>query len=298
MTVLAKRAVIASFLLLTGCSCNCLPTVQVSESAVQPSPLAVPSLQEVSDEVIAQPIPLKETLIVPGERVGPVTQTTNRPELAKMFGEKHLSDRTLSDPEGIDTLPATTVNLGPEQSFTVVWADATRTKPVYVRELGSDWKTSEGIGVGTSFAKLYKQLGEFQLYGLDWDYGGSIALQGTKLSRYQGKLILQVNAAPNAAATFPKDYRAVTGDRQFSSKTPTGNAWECTWENSPLYLITAVSNLQRICASVGIGPHYAIQLKRPVLPIRRSSSLLLFICLLLPLASCANSSLGKGCSDR
>jgi len=220
MTVLVKRAAIVSFLLLTGCSCNCLPTVQVPESAVQPSPLAVPSLQEVSDEVIAQPIPLKETLIVPGERVGPVTQTTSRKELAKMFGEKHLDDRTLSDPEGIDPLPATTVNLGPEQSFTVVWADADRTKPAYARDLGSAWKTSEEIGVGTSLSELRKQLGEFQLYGLGWDYGGSISLQGTKLSHYQGKLILQVKAASNAAAKFPNDYRAVTGDRRFSSKNP------------------------------------------------------------------------------
>jgi hypothetical protein len=45
----------------------------------------------------------------------------------------------------------------------------------------------------------------------------------TKLSHYYGKLILQVKAAPGAAKKFPKDYQAVTGDRQFSS---TNSDWK------------------------------------------------------------------------
>ncbi|MGA7937913.1 MAG: hypothetical protein WCA35_30470 [Kovacikia sp.] len=211
------RLTIASLTLLVGCSRGDLALLQ----GIPPSPPATariaPSVKEISDQSLGQPIPLKETLVLPGERVGPVTRDTSRKDLVKMFGATRLRDRTVSDPEGIDTLPATLVDLGPKQSLTIVWQDIAQTKPAYIRDLGVDWQTPEGSGMGTSFADLRKQLGKFQLYGLAWDYGGTILLQGTELSRYEGKLILQVKAAPQAAKKFPKDYQAVVGDRRFSS---------------------------------------------------------------------------------
>jgi hypothetical protein len=66
-------------------------------------------------------------------------------------------------------------------------------------------------------SELRKKLGNFKLYGLGWDYGGTILLDSSKLSRYQGKLILRVDAAPNAYEKFPNDYQAVSGDSTFSS---------------------------------------------------------------------------------
>ncbi|UBF24606.1 hypothetical protein K9N68_23425 [Kovacikia minuta CCNUW1] len=215
-----RGVAIASLLFLVSCSKVDLEVFQVTSSPTQPASPAVPSVQQINDRSLVQTIPLSETLVIPGERVGPVTRNTSREELSKMFGTARLHDRTLSDPEGMDTYPATTVDLGSKQSFTVIWKDATQTRPAYVRDLGSDWQTPEGISIGTSFADLRKQLGEFQLYGLDWDYGGSVTLLGTKLSQYYGKLTLQVKADPNAAKKFPKDYRAVIGDRRFSSTNP------------------------------------------------------------------------------
>ncbi|MBD2411789.1 hypothetical protein FACHB389_04675 [Nostoc calcicola FACHB-389] len=166
---------------------------------------------------IAKSQPLTDTLIVPGERVGPITRTTTKRDLVKLFGASRLVDKTISGAEGIGSFAATQLKLNRGRSLLVVWSDKTRTKPLDVRNLGSAWKTREGIGVGTSLSELRKQLGNFKLYGLGWDYGGTILLDSSKLSRYQGKLILRVDAAPNASEKFPNDYQAVLGDGTFSS---------------------------------------------------------------------------------
>src|SRR6478672_3143560 len=166
---------------------------------------------------IAQSIPLQNTVVVPGKRVGPITRNTTRQNLVKLFGELRLKDSTISGPEGIGTFAITRVNLGTQRSFTVVWSDATRTKLLDVRDLGSAWKTPEGIGVGTSLATLRQKLGAFKIFGLGWDYGGTVVLAGTRLSAYQGKLLLRVDAAPNAATQFPNDYQAVSGDRELAA---------------------------------------------------------------------------------
>lgn len=159
----------------------------------------------------------QDTLIIPGSRVGQVTYKTTRKDLAKLFGASRLKDGSIYGPEGIEKFSATRVNLGAEKSFTVVWSNNAKTKPTSVQDLGTAWKTPEGIGVGTSLTQLRQKLGEFKLSGLDWDYGGMVLLEKTKLSRYQGKLILRVQAAPNAANEFPNDYRFVRGNQELSS---------------------------------------------------------------------------------
>ncbi|MEH2350132.1 MAG: hypothetical protein V7K55_19460 [Nostoc sp.] len=178
---------------------------------------------------VAKSQTLTDTLIVPGERVGPITRTTTKKDLVKLFGASHLVDKTISGPEGIGSFAATQVNLNQGRCLTtscsastllVVWSDNTRSKPLDVRNLGSAWKTREGIGVGTSLSELRKKLGNFKLYGLAWDYGGTILLDNSKLARYQGKVILRVDAAPNAYEKFANDYQAVSGDSTFSSSNP------------------------------------------------------------------------------
>lgn len=153
------------------------------------------------------------TQIIPGVRVGPMTAQTTRQYLVTLFGQARLVDRTIPGPEGIGTFAATHVNWAGGRSFTVVWTDAKRTKPLHIRDFGSAWSTPEGIRVGMSMSDLRQQLGEFRLTGLGWDYGGGVLLENTKLARYSGKLILRVDAAANAAQKYPGDYRSVSGDR-------------------------------------------------------------------------------------
>lgn len=190
-------------------------TLLLGYSATNPV-VALPTTQPQS-LTVAQAPQLTDTVIVPGERVGPVTRTTTRRDLAKIFGASRLVDRNISGPEGMGSLAATEVNLNRGRAFLVIWTDKTRTKPLEVRNLGTAWKTREGIGVGTAWSELRSKLGNFKLYGLGWDYSGTILLETSKLPQYKGKIILQVDTAPNAGDRHPKDYQAVLGDGTFSS---------------------------------------------------------------------------------
>lgn len=210
-----KIGVILLLSLVVGCSnAN---SVSESSSNRSPSTELTSSLTPTANN---QEDLLKDTLIVPGEQVGPVTQKTTREDLVKIFGESRLSDETISGPEGIGEIPITKVNLGNERSFTVNWSDANRRKIISISNFGSDWKTPEGINSKTSFEQLQQILGKFNLTGLAWDYGGYVNLENTKLSKYQGKLSIRVDATEDTVSKFPKQYQQVTGDRQLSSTNP------------------------------------------------------------------------------
>ena len=212
MFKLAKSLPVAALVLFLGCSiANATHSTKYSTNPS--SPASVSTSQGRKAET------LPDTVIIPGERVGSVTRDTTRQDLTKRFGAERLTDQQVSLGEGFTEL-GTRVDLGLDRSFTVVWADASRTKAVAVRNFGTAWQTTQGIGVGTSLNQLQQKLGSFQFYGFAWDYGGTVLLERTKLSQYNGKLILRLRTAPNVAEKEPNHYRAVIGDRKFSSTNP------------------------------------------------------------------------------
>lgn len=158
---------------------------------------------------------LTDTQVIPGERVGAVTAATTHQDLVALFGAANLTDQQVNVGEGM-TEAGTVVNPGSDRSFTVMWADETRTKPSVVRNLGPAWKTPQGIGVGTSFADLKQALGNFQLYGFGWDYGGTVVLEGSQLAQYDGLLILRVQPAASTGEESDA-YQAVQGETLYPS---------------------------------------------------------------------------------
>lgn len=209
----AQKIPILTLVFLLGCSSTNFATNAATSSVSQPTPASAPSTTTLKADTQS------DHLVVPGVRVGSVTGNTTRQDLVKRFGAARLNDQLVSIGEGF-TEPGTRVDLGLKRSFTVVWTDASRTKPKEIRNLGSDWRTSQGIGVGTPLAQLQQKLGTFKLYGFAWDYGGTVVLEGTKLAKYKDVLILRLRTAPNAAQRAPNDYQAVTGDGLFSSTNP------------------------------------------------------------------------------
>ncbi len=201
---------LAMLVLLLGCTRINPGTTSVAS----PAPATPPS-----DTAEAQSDLLADTLIVPGERVGPITRNTSRQDLVEQFGEARLSDEAVHIGEGM-TQPGTAIDLGPGRSLKVVWTDPSRTQPAEVRNLGPDWRTSQGIGIGTSLTELETQLGEFQLYGFGWDYGGTILLEGTQLAQYEGLLFLRLRPESDATEQSPDAYTNVLGDGLFSSSNP------------------------------------------------------------------------------
>ncbi len=178
---------------------------------------------------------LSDTVVIPGDRIGPVTSTTTRPELEQLFGAANLENEDVSMGEG-ETEPGTVVNAGSANTFTVIWTNENRTAVAGAINFGSAWRTPEGIGIGTSFAELQQKLGAFQLYGFDWDYGGSVVLENTGLSKYYGTLILRVAATDESRERSPNDYDAVIGDELFASTSPHFSALDINVEEMAVYL--------------------------------------------------------------
>ncbi len=187
------------------------PEVQPSELtiAAEPSAAVAPS---ASDEY-------NDGLVVPGERVGPVTAQTSRADLANFYGEAALSDRPISLGEG-STEVGTVVNPGTDQQFAVVWKDAAQSQPRLIKDFGKAWQIPEGLGVGAPYAAVQAVLGDFDLYGFAWDYGGTIVLEGTTLDQYDDTLWLRLAPSDAAIAANLKAYEAMMGDGIFTSRDP------------------------------------------------------------------------------
>ncbi|HIK41714.1 hypothetical protein [Thermoleptolyngbya sp. M55_K2018_002] len=217
------RFAIASTLLAAALLAGCGSAPWLSSAPVESpaaSPAASPSPSEPSGGAIAQsPAATLDTTIVPGERFGPVTKNTTRQDLAAQFGEANLEDKEIGMGEG-ETELGTVVNLGPERSFTIIWGNPERTEAAAVMNPGPAWQTPEGIGVGTSFAELQQTLGPFKFYGFDWDYGGTVLLEGTELRDYYGLLVMRLHMDDAARTQSASDYQALIGDELFESSNP------------------------------------------------------------------------------
>ncbi|TVQ08438.1 MAG: hypothetical protein EA368_11995 [Leptolyngbya sp. DLM2.Bin27] len=167
-----------------------------------------------------QPGDTVDQQVIPGERVGPVTAQTSRADLAAIYGEAALQDADIHMGEGF-TEAGTVVNPGTDQQFAVVWQDATRRdRPTLARDFGPTWRTPEGLGVGVAYPQVKATLGDFQIYGFAWDYGGTIRLKDSQLDHYNDYLVLRMAPAQGAVDAHREAYESVMGDQLFDGDTP------------------------------------------------------------------------------
>ncbi|MEM1290288.1 MAG: hypothetical protein AAGH67_02255 [Cyanobacteria bacterium P01_H01_bin.162] len=191
-----------------------VPPVPASPDTLAPAPTLD------SPVGTAAPAIATDTTIMPGKRVGSVTPVTSRADLATLYGDAVLSDTEVPVGEGF-TEPGTTVNADTPAAFSIVWADSSRSQAVTVRDFGPAWQTSEGLRVGMPLTELQSVLGDFDLYGFGWDYGGTVVLEGSNLSDYDGLIVLRL--LPAQVDTFqqqPEAFQALAGDRLISSDNP------------------------------------------------------------------------------
>jgi hypothetical protein len=213
-----NRFLVASLLMLTlGGTVAC-----DRRTATAPPPPEEPTSPTVITPDTTAPTTTPSAIdytIIPGQRVGQVTSTTSRQQLAALYGEANLKDEAIPMGEGF-TEPGTLVDLGPNQRFVVVWLDADRNRPLLAKDFGSAWKTPEGLGVGVPYSQVQAVLGDFKLYGFAWDYGGTLSLEGSNLDQYYGDLLLRVEPSDASVAEHPEAFQAVMGDRLFPSDDP------------------------------------------------------------------------------
>jgi hypothetical protein len=116
-------------------------------------------------------------LIVPGQRVGPVTAATTRAGLDVIFGKENVQDRNLDISEGPE---AATVVFGDDGSaaLAITW-DRERVSTIHIcfaTQTGPcRWRTASGIRLGLPIQELQK-LNEkaFQVSGYGSDGGGAV----------------------------------------------------------------------------------------------------------------------------
>lgn len=163
-----------------------------------------------------QPRPSSSFTIVAGKQFGPISETTTRAELQKLF-QGAVKDADVDIGEGICTR-GTKVLPGTPDELDVAWQDERHTRVAFVRTTtaGSRWRTARGVGIGTPLSELVKMAGKVLTFsGFGWDYGGGLAW--TEPTGSIG-LHLMLNR-DEALATLPRADE-IYGDREVRSDHP------------------------------------------------------------------------------
>ena len=117
----------------------------------------------------------EDLVIIPGERVGVVSSTSTEESLRKQLGAARVQvqEMGVGDSESSHGL---LIYPGSDRELEVAISEPTgQATPLFVRisKPNSVWKTSQGVGIGTTLAQLEKlNNGPLDFYGFDWDYGG------------------------------------------------------------------------------------------------------------------------------
>ena len=168
-------------------------------------------------------------LIVPGQRVGPITAATTRADLDALFGKQNVQERNLDISVGPE---AATVVFGDEPSaaFAITW-DRERVSTIHIcfgTQTGPcRWRTASGIRIGLPMRELEK-LNEksFQVGGYGSDSQG--AVMSWRKGRLEedptacGHLAVKLTpAAESAGRAMSKQelssYKQVQGEKPYSS---------------------------------------------------------------------------------
>lgn len=123
-----------------------------------------------------------KNIITEGTFAG-IGHNTTLDDIKKMFSGSNITEgKEAAAPESEETVTVTYINKGKPDEIVIRWMEGKKHKSpsiVTTRQKGSPYKTTEGIQIGTSLAKLAeinKDIIEFS--GLGWGFGGFISNYG------------------------------------------------------------------------------------------------------------------------
>lgn len=156
----------------------------------------------------------QDLLVIPGERVGPITAETRREDLDALFGRENVADIQHPTFEG-ETMPGTVIFPESAKEAVVLWVRQNPTLTVdRVVIIGSQWSLPSGLNKGDDLAAVEAlNSSPFMIYGFEWDYGGLGYFKGGTLDR---KATVQFRPTLTQGA----DYADATGDKLFHSDDP------------------------------------------------------------------------------
>jgi len=160
-------------------------------------------------------------LIVPGQRVGPITASTTRADLDSMFGKENVQERNLDISEGPEAATVVFAN-DASAALAITW-DREHVSTIHIcygTQTGPcRWRTAGGVRIGLPIRELQK-LNEksFQLTG----FGGEP--QGTVISWRKGQLeedpaacghlVVRLTPAAELTGTLSKSEASLLKDLQ------------------------------------------------------------------------------------
>ena len=186
--------------MLTGCLAAPNPSFQLAES---PAVAQAPT----------------DFLVIKNERVGPITKDSTEASLRKAFGTEHVKAEQLYVGDGQELPGLAIYPDDPERRIEVIWEEGSTSKIAFIQIQGdrSQWKTPEGVTLGTTLLELEKLNGRpFDLFGLAWDFGGTV-------TDWKGGALdgLMLRVADNSEREYSEEQaNAIFGDQQISSSLP------------------------------------------------------------------------------
>lgn len=148
--------------------------------------------------------------------VGGITRASTKSDLARIFGSKNIESYDIHVGEGM-FVKGTRIFGNTKNAVLIEWNDKSGTPlRIIIDGEGTDWKTSEGVTIGTTLEELEKiNGGPFQIFGFGWDY------EGRTVSWENGKLPSELQLdMTSTKKVSPEEERQVLGDGFFSSDHP------------------------------------------------------------------------------
>lgn len=163
--------------------------------------------------------------IVPGLRVGKITEKTTRKDLGRFYGEKNIKDKVIN--VGDEYLEMAQVSFlfsnDCENTTKIIWKSKKmrEVKRIIITGSKSKWKFSNGIRIGTRLKELEKLNGKpFYLYGFSWDGSGLVTtFEDGALWKYFMKASVSFSFAKDKKYTSDeKLFKKVDGGKERSSR--------------------------------------------------------------------------------
>lgn len=155
-------------------------------------------------------------ICTPNEKVGPIQQKTSEEELIKLFGKESVIRKTVGAGEGV-MVAASIVYPNTDNELIIEWEEGKeyqRVSRIRIEKENTQWKTDQGITVGTSLEELIKlNTKDFKFHGFEWDYSG---ITNNWEDGNINKQLVVFLEAENPEAIFPK----LLGDEEFSTADP------------------------------------------------------------------------------
>ena len=205
-----KKAIILFSALVALSACNKTP--QQTETSSQDS-VQVTDTVAVDSTIVEQ----KDSFKI-DYPVDSLLSFNSEKELKKTFG-KYAKSSVGQLPEGMGEYSNTILFPGTRNEVEFTWTDRNEKaglESIRLSGKNSDWKTKEGVHIGSSLKELQKLNGApFIFYGLAWDYSGAIEWTDGALGE---RMIDGFLEYPNG--DLPKEFNSLIGDKEINSDDP------------------------------------------------------------------------------